>query len=266
MKKRNQDSERARSKPPRRNNAEVVPEPEVVWKPVTTLGKKVHDGEITDIEEIFKNGEKIMEAEVVDALLPGLEEDLLLIGQAKGKFGGGQRRIFRQTQKKTKEGNRIHFLTCAVVGNNNGFVGLAPGKSKETVPARDKSKRKARLNIMRVRRGCGSWQCNCGEAHSVPFSATGKCGASVITIMPAPKGKGLCIEKECAKILKLAGIKDVWAKVSGQTKSKLNLVNALVDALKNMSEMKVRPQDVQKLGVIDGRLKEKEDVVVNQEE
>jgi small subunit ribosomal protein S5 len=270
MKKRNQDSEKAGKKSPRRphqrSRPDAVPIPEVIWKPVTSLGKKVNDGEITDIEEIFKSGEKIMEAEIVNALLPNLEEELLLVGQAKGKFGGGQRRIFRQTQKKTKEGNRIHFLTCAAVGNNNGYVGLNLGKSKETVPARDKSKRKARLNIMQIRRGCGSWQCSCGEAHSVPFAATGKCGASTITIMPAPKGKGLCIEQECAKILKLAGIKDVWAKVSGQTKSKLNLVTALVDALKNMSEMKVRPQDIQTLGVVDGRLKEKEDLTVNHEE
>jgi small subunit ribosomal protein S5 len=272
MKKINENSER-RGNPrrkgnqsPRRPSRDAVPIPEVIWKPLTSLGKRVHGGEITDIDDVFKNGEKILESEIVSLLLPGLEEDLLLVGQAKGKFGGGQRRIFRQTQKKTKEGNKIHFLTCAVVGNNNGYVGIALGKSKETVPARDKSKHKAKLNIMQVRRGCGSWQCNCGEAHSIPFAATGKCGSSVITIMPAPKGKGLCIEKECAKILKLAGIKDVWAKITGQTKSKLNLVNSLVDALKNLSEMKVRPKDIQTLGVIDGKLKEKEDLIVNEEE
>ncbi|MEK6905719.1 MAG: hypothetical protein AABX24_04935, partial [Nanoarchaeota archaeon] len=77
---------------------ESVPAPEKTWKPKTALGKMVQDGIITDIDEIFNKGYQIMEAGIVDQLLPNMEEDLLLIGQAKGKFGGGQRRIFKQTQ------------------------------------------------------------------------------------------------------------------------------------------------------------------------
>ncbi len=127
-----------------RRPREEAPVPE--WKPTTELGRLVKDGTITDIDEVFDKGYAILEPQIVDNLLPDLEEDLLLIGQAKGKFGGGQRRIFRQTQKKTREGNKIHFMTCAVVGNKNGYVGVATGKSKETVPARDKAKRRARLN------------------------------------------------------------------------------------------------------------------------
>ncbi|MDP3734325.1 MAG: hypothetical protein Q8R37_03780, partial [Nanoarchaeota archaeon] len=84
------------------------------WKPVTALGRMVKEGKITDINDIFDQGYTILEPEIVTILLPHLDEDLLLIGQAKGKFGGGQRRIFRQTQKKTREGNRIHFMTCVV--------------------------------------------------------------------------------------------------------------------------------------------------------
>ena len=38
----------------------------------------------------------------------------------------------------------------AVVGNNNGYVGLGFGKSKETVPAREKSFRNAKLNIIKI--------------------------------------------------------------------------------------------------------------------
>jgi small subunit ribosomal protein S5 len=227
-----------------------------VWKPVTKLGQMVKDSEITDIDQIFNQNLKILEAEVVDVLLPGIGEELLLIGQAKGKFGGGQRRIFRQTQKKTKEGNRIHFMTYAVVGNKNGYVGVGTGKSKETVPARDKSKRKAKLNLMRVRRGCGSWQCGCKEPHSIPFTTTGKLGSVEITLMPAPKGKGLCVEKECAKILELAGIKDVWSKTKGQTKTKVNLIAALMDALKNLSTIKYQATDVEKFGIVEGKMKE----------
>src|SRR3989338_7766396 len=183
---------------------EDIPEREAQWQPITDLGRKVKEGIINDIDQIFDNGYTILEPEIANVLIPNLEEDLLLIGQAKGKFGGGQRRIFRQTQKKTKEGNKIKFMTCAVVGNKDGYVGVGLGKSKETVPARDKAKIKARTEVIRVRRGCGSWQCNCKMAHSIPFTVEGRCGSSRIQLMPAPKGKGLCVEKECAKILAMA--------------------------------------------------------------
>ena len=224
------------------------------WNPVTELGRKVKAGDITDIEDIFNNGQRIMESEIVDVLLPGLKSDLLLIGQAKGKFGGGQRRIFRQTQKKTREGNRIKFATCALVGNENGYVGLAFGKSKETVPARDKSQRKAKLNLIKVRRGCGSWE-GVADSNSIPFAVTGKCGSVEVQLIPAPKGTGLCIEKECAKILAAAGIKDIWSKTKGQTKTKVNMVKACFDALKNLSDMKIQEGHVAKLGLEEGKLK-----------
>lgn len=234
---------------------------EDAWKPRTKLGKLVKEGKITDIEEIFDKRYNILESEIINALLPDLEEDLLLIGQAKGKFGGGQRRIFRQTQKKTREGNKIKFTTCAVVGNKNGYVGVGIGESKETVPARDKAKRNARLNIIRIRRGCGSWESDSREANSIPFAVEGKCGSVRLKLMPAPRGKGLCIEKECAKVLTLAGIKDIWSKTKGQTKVKLNLIYALMDALKKLSEVKIHPEDVAKLGIVEGKLKEMEKII-----
>ena len=57
---------------PRRYDS--VPEPEVVWKPVTELGKKVNAGEITDIGDIFNQGQNILEAEIVSVLIQNLEE------------------------------------------------------------------------------------------------------------------------------------------------------------------------------------------------
>ncbi len=233
---------------------EEVPRLQVDWKPVTALGRQVKEGLITDIDQIFDSGLPILDAQIADQLLPGLEEDLLLIGQAKGKFGGGQRRIFRQTQKKTKEGNKIKFTTVAVVGNRDGYVGIGLGKSNETVPSRDKAKRAARLNLIRVRRGSGTWQSDSRDPTSIPFAVTGRCGSVRITLMPAPKGKGLCVEKECAKILSLAGVKDIWSKTEGQTKTKLNLIYALMDALRKLSEVKVQTDDIKKLGIVEGSL------------
>ncbi|MBI4149409.1 30S ribosomal protein S5 [Candidatus Woesearchaeota archaeon] len=219
------------------------------WRPKTGTGKRLKSGEIQHIDQILERGIKIMEPEIVDILLPGLETDLLMVGQSKGKFGGGARRVFRQTQKKTNEGNKPKFLTAAIIGNRNGYVGLGLGKAKETVPAREKALRNARQGIMKVVRGCGSWQCGCREQHSIPFRVTGKCGSAEITLIPAPKGTGLRVEKECAKILQLAGIKDVWSKTRGQTVTKLNLVSAAMAALRQIGKTKIQERYARQLGM-----------------
>ncbi len=227
-----------------------------VWQPKTDLGKAVKSGVLTDIEDVFESGKKILEAEIVDILVPNMESDLLMIGQSKGKFGGGQRRIFKQTQKKTKEGNKPKFATYAVIGNRDGIVGIGYGKSKETVPAREKALRNARLHIIKIRRGCGSWQCGCKKPHSLPFMVYGKCGSVEIWLMPAPKGKGLIVEKECQKILALAGIKDVWSKTEGKTVSKINLVNACFAALQELMKTKIKSSHKDQLGIVEGRIGE----------
>ena len=224
------------------------------WKPKTSLGVKVKNGEITSMDQILDKRLRILEPEIVDILLPNLQTDLLLIGQSKGKFGGGQRRVFKQTQKKTQEGNKPKFSTYAIVGNQNGYVGAGHGKSKETVPAREKAIRSAKLNVIKISRGCGSWQCGCKLPHSVPFKIEGKCGSVRIKIMPAPRGTGLCIEGECQKILKIAGIKDVWSKTLGQTGTKINLVNACFDAIKKLIEIKMLSRYKEPIGMVEGAL------------
>ncbi len=224
------------------------------WSPKTRLGKAIKTEEITNIDNILDNGLKILEPEIVDVLIPDLQTELLLIGQAKGKFGGGQRRVFRQTQKKTKDGNKPKFSTVAVVGNNNGYIGIGFGKSKDTVPAREKAFRKAKLDIFKIRRGCGSWECTCDEPHSIPFKVSGKCTGVQITLMPAPKGTGLKIEKECAKILKMAGISDIWSKSNGMTKTKINLIKACITALKELNKQMIKPKHIKELKIVEGRI------------
>ncbi len=211
---------------------------ELEWIPKTVLGKKVNSGEITDIDQILKSPDRIMEPQIVDKLLPNLEVVLLNIGQAKGKFGGGKRNIWRQTQKKTKEGNRIKFATFAVVGNKNGYVGIGFAKAKETVPAREKAIRNAKLNIIKIPRGCGSWDCGCGEEHSIPYKTSGKSSSVKVELYPAPKGTGILTESEVKKILDVLGITDVYSKTYGQTKTKINVVKACFDALNNLSRFK----------------------------
>jgi len=173
---------------------------------------------------------KILESEIVDTLIP-LESDLLSIGQAKGKFGGGKRRAWRQTQRKTKEGNVMTFSTMAVVGNENGYIGIGEGKAKETLPARDKATRKAKLNVIKIKRGCAAFDCMCSEPHTVPFEVTGKSGSVIVTLIPAPQGTGLVVGGELKKILRLAGIKDIYSKCYGKKQTTFNFVKACMNAL-----------------------------------
>src|SRR3989338_4548914 len=228
------------------------------WKPKTSTGIKVKSGEIDNIDYILDNRLKIMEPEIVDTLMPNLIIDLLLVGQAKGKFGGGQKRVFRQTQKKTREGNKPKFGTFAIIGNEDGYVGIGYGKSKETVPAREKATRTAKQNLIKISRGCGSWQCSCNNPHSVPFVVEGKCGSVRVKLIPAPRGTGLCIEVECSKVLKIAGIKDVWSHTFGQTRSKVNLIYACFDALKKVMEIKLQKETAENLGITEGSTSIKE--------
>jgi small subunit ribosomal protein S5 len=249
----------AREKRGRRGRERSRGEPLSEWKPKTSLGMKVQSGEIKDIKDILDNGLKILEPQIADTLLPSLETDLLLIGQAKGKFGGGKRRIFKQTQKKTREGNKPKFATAAIAGNKDGYIGLGYGKSKETVPAREKAIRNAKVNILKIRRGCGDWQCGCKEPHSIPFTVEGKCGSVIVRLIPAPKGKGLIIEEECGKILKLAGIKDVWSKTFGHTATKTNLIYACVDALAKLTSTKISATQMEKCGIVEGSAPKKDE-------
>jgi len=206
------------------------------WTPKTRLGKLVKEGKVKDIDTVLEK-HKILEAEIVDSLISA-KSDLLAIGQAKGKFGGGKRRVWRQTQKKTAEGNVPTFACLAVVGDEAGHVGLGYGKAKETLPGRTKAIRDAKLKVFKIRRACGSFDCSCGQEHSIPFKVEGRCGSLRIILTPAPQGTGLVVGNEVKKILRLAGIRDVYGKTFGQTRSTINLAKACIDALRQTTAIK----------------------------
>jgi len=207
------------------------------WVPRTQLGKDVRAGKIKSIDEVLGLGKKIMEPEIVDLLIPDLSVETLFIGQAKGKFGGGKRRAFRQTQKKTKEGNVLTFGVMAVVGDGRGHVGLGYGRAAETLPAKEKAVRKAKLNITKITRGCASFDCSCDEEHSIPLSVEGRCSSVVVRLMPAPQGTGLVVNDELKKILKAAGIRDIYSKCSGNIQTTFNAGKACMIALSKMGEV-----------------------------
>jgi small subunit ribosomal protein S5 len=208
------------------------------WKPKTELGKKVANGEITDIDIVFEKGWKIKEPEIVDRLLPGLERNILFIGGSPGKGGGVKRTSTRRTARMHRSGRRYRISACVVVGSP-GYIGVAKAVGVEHSSAIEKATDAAKLNLIPIRRGCGSWECGCGGNHSIPFKIRGKSGAVTVELWPAPKGLGLCIGDEIKKILNLVGIKDIWSKVLGDTRTRYSYSLAIFGALKNLNKMKI---------------------------
>lgn len=209
------------------------------WIPKTELGHAVRAGKVANIDEVLEAGRKIMEPQIVDLLIPNLTTDTLFIGQSKGKFGGGKRRAFRQTQKATREGSVMTFGVMAVVGDGAGHVGIGYGKAAETLPAKEKAIRKAKLAIFKVKLGCASFDCSCDEEHSIPITTTGKCSSVVVKLIPAPQGTGLVVNDELKKILRAVGIKDVYSKCSGKLQTTFNAGKACIQALEKIGEVQL---------------------------
>lgn len=188
------------------------------WVPQTRIGKMVKEGKITSIDEIFAMNVPILEPEIVDYLLPDLKHEIIDVGIV---------------QKQTDAGELSRFRVVVIVGNENGYVGIGKGKAKQLRFAIEKAIINAKLNIAPVRRGCGSWECMCGTPHSVPFTVSGKSGSVRITLYPAPKGTGLVAGDVAKVVLRMAGIKDVWSKTLGETRTTYNFARATYNALVN---------------------------------
>jgi len=186
------------------------------WIPKTKLGELVSEGLIT-LDKIFANNLVVKEKEIIDILLPQLNESVITI---------------KMVQQMTASGQRSRFKAVVIVGAD-GFIGVGSSKSREVGPAIRKAIDKAKLSVVPVLRGCGSGECGCGHTHSVPFKVNGKCGSVRIQLIPAPAGVGLACADKVKQVLKLAGIEDIWSKTFGDTRTSENLVKATFNALKN---------------------------------
>lgn len=208
------------------------------WVPKTELGNDVINGKVDSIEKILKKGMVLLEPEIVDYLVPDLEDDIIYVGGTPGKGGGIRRTATKRTARMHKSGRRYKLMSLAVVGNRDGLIGIGKAKSSEHRGAIEKAIMQAKLNIIRLKRGCGSWECGCGGKHSIPFKTEAKKGSVRVILMPAPKGTGIVAGDETKKILKLGGLKDVYVKTFGQTGTRQNLAGAVFSALKNLNTIK----------------------------
>jgi small subunit ribosomal protein S5 len=186
------------------------------WVPKTRIGKMIQEGRITSIEEIFMGGMQLKEPQIVDTLLPDLQEEVININLV---------------QKQTDAGEKSRFKAIVAVGNRDGYIGLGGGKASQVRNAIEKAAVNARLHVVPVRRGCGSWECGCGKHHSIPFKVEGRCGSVRIDIIPGPRGLGLVASEIAKVVLGLAGIKDCWTRSFGSTRTVPSFAYAVFDAL-----------------------------------
>ena len=201
-----------------RPRRERKPVEEKVWIPQTNLGKKVASGEINSMEEILSNGLRIQEAGIVKKLLPDLKTEVIDVGII---------------QKMTPNGQSTRFKALVAAGNENGWLGIGMGKSKQMRIAIEKANNAAYLNVSPVKLGCGSWECRCDQKHSVPFKVRGRGGSITIEILPAPRGLGLVAGEKIRNLLRLAGIKDVWTTAKGSTATMNSTSKAVLQCLRH---------------------------------
>jgi small subunit ribosomal protein S5 len=135
-----------------------------------------------------------------------------------------------RTVKVTKGGSLQRFSALVVVGNGDGVVGWAMGKAPEVAAAVDKAYARAARSLFFFQRF---------EGHTVFHESAAKYGRSLVQLSPLPSGSGLkandtvrgrelsCIYvrlradthalpgAQIAAVCRLAGIKDIRAKVIG---------------------------------------------------
>ena len=215
-------SRNSSTRPPQSRNSSTRPprrrQEEEVWIPKTSIGKRVISGEINSMEEILSKGLRIQEAGIVKKLLPDLKTEVIDVGII---------------QKMTPNGQSTRFKALVAAGNENGWLGIGMGRSKQMRIAIEKANNAAYLSVSPVKLGCGSWECRCDQNHSVPFKVKGKGGSVTIEILPAPRGLGLVAGGKIRNLLKMAGIKDAWTTAKGSTSTMNSTSKAVLECLRH---------------------------------
>src|SRR3989441_716262 len=195
----------ARAARPERNLSE--------WAPKTKLGRLVLAGELTTLGDAIRTGLPIREPEIVDVLLPETEDEVLDVNMV---------------QRMTDSGRRVNFVITCIVGNKDGFAGLGRARGREVGPSIRRAIDNAKLNMIEIKRGCGSWECGCGRSHTLPFKGTGRSGSVEVVLKPAPQGVGLAVGDGAKSGLRLAGITGPGGVTKGHTKTTVHYARAEV--------------------------------------
>jgi len=125
----------------------------------------------------------------------------------------------KRVSKKTKGGNRIGFTALLAIGDKKGRVGIGLGKAPNVSSAIKKGVSVAKRNMVTVPL----------QNSTIPHELFIKKGAARIIFKPASEGMGIVAGGVVRKIMELAGVKDISAKIIG-TNNKLMNAYATLEA------------------------------------
>lgn len=134
-----------------------------------------------------------------------------------------------RVNKVVKGGKRLSFRALVIVGDLNGKVGIALGKSREVPNAIRKGIDRAKKRLVDVNLVSGT----------IPHPVLGKYGASQVLLKPAREGTGVIAGGAVRVLLEAAGLKNIVAKsvASG------NSINCAKAALSGLLQLKNLDQE-----------------------
>lgn len=136
----------------------------------------------------------------------------------------------RRVTRVVAGGRRFSFSVALVAGDKKGSIGLGLGKAGDTSLAINKALRNAKKNMVKLK---------LTKSMSIPHEISAKFSSSSVSIIPN-KGRGLVAGTVVRDIAKLAGIKDITAKILSGSKNKLNNSKAVMMAFSQISSKYVK--------------------------
>ena len=133
----------------------------------------------------------------------------------------------RRIAKVITGGRRFSFSALVVVGNGEGEVGIALGKSRDVSSAISKAASRAKENMITIPL----------YKTTIPYTVEGKHGASKVLIRSASKGTGVIAGGAVRAVMEALGVEDILAKSLG-SKNSYNVVKATMKALLKLRSAK----------------------------
>jgi len=137
-----------------------------------------------------------------------------------------------RVSKVIKGGRRFAFRVVAVVGDNNGRVGMGIGKARTVPDAIRKAMDRARSSMASVPL----------VGRTIPHEVTGRCGGAEVLLRPASPGTGVIAGGGVRAVLGAAGVHDVLSKSLGSANI-LNIVRATMDGLQQLRSVEEIAQE-----------------------